>query len=77
MDWETPQHCFFLSPFCIVSDIKKYNFNLYPSSKLHYKLKDLAPYIQRNKKKAAKPHRHHFYQIIWFKEKVVITLMMK
>ncbi len=47
--------------------MEKYDLHKNDFSKLHFELKQLAPYFQRNKDKASKPHRHSFFQILWFK----------
>lgn len=47
--------------------MQKYDLHRNDFSKLHFELKQLAPYFQRNKEKASKPHRHSFFQILWFK----------
>lgn len=47
--------------------MKIYDLHKNDFTKLHFELKQLAPYFQRNKDKASKPHRHSFYQILWFK----------
>ena len=52
-----------------MESIKKYDLNKNDLSKLHFELKSAAPYFQKNIEKASKPHRHSFYQIVWFKEK--------
>lgn len=47
--------------------MKKYDLHKNDFSKLHFELKHLAPYFLRNKAKASKPHRHSFFQLLWFK----------
>ena len=47
--------------------MKKYDLHKNDFSKLHFELKKLAPYFLRNKQKASKPHRHSFFQLLWFK----------
>ncbi len=47
--------------------MKKYDLHKDDFTKLHFELKALTPYFQRNKEKASKPHRHSFFQILWFK----------
>ena len=47
--------------------MKQYDLHKDDFTKLHFELKALAPYFQRNKEKASKPHRHSFFQILWFK----------
>ena len=49
--------------------IKKYHLHKNDFSKLHFELKTLAPYFLHNKAKASRPHRHSFFQLLWFKEK--------
>ncbi|MEM1340258.1 MAG: AraC family transcriptional regulator [Bacteroidota bacterium] len=48
--------------------MEKYDLYKNDFSKLHFELKTLAPYFLRNKAKASKPHRHSFFQLLWFKE---------
>ena len=47
--------------------MEKYDLHKNDFSKLHFELKHLAPYFLRNKENASKPHRHSFFQILWFK----------
>ena len=49
--------------------MEKYDLHKNDFSKLHFELKKQAPYFLRNKTKASKPHRHSFFQLLWFKEK--------
>ncbi|MEM7161626.1 MAG: AraC family transcriptional regulator [Bacteroidota bacterium] len=49
--------------------MKKYDLHKNDYSKLHFEVKDLAPYVQRNLEKASVPHRHSFFQILFFPEK--------
>ncbi|WP_435262082.1 AraC family ligand binding domain-containing protein [Tenacibaculum sp. nBUS_03] len=49
--------------------MKKYDLHKNDFAELHFELKTLEPYFQRNKEKATKPHRHSFFQILWFKER--------
>lgn len=51
----------------IKNDMEKYDLHKNDFSKLHFELKKLAPYFLRNKQKASKPHRHSFFQLLWFK----------
>jgi AraC-like DNA-binding protein len=47
--------------------MEKYDLHKTDFSKFHFELKHLAPYFLSNKTKASKPHRHSFFQILWFK----------
>ena len=47
--------------------MEKYDLHKNDFTKLHFELKALAHYFQHNKEKASKPHRHSFFQILWFK----------
>ena len=47
--------------------MKKYDLHKNDFSKLHFELKHLAPYFLKNKAKATNPHRHSFFQLLWFK----------
>ncbi|WP_109830663.1 helix-turn-helix domain-containing protein [Reichenbachiella versicolor] len=48
--------------------MKTYHLHKNDSSKLHFELKETKPYFFVNEDKASKPHRHTFFQILWFKE---------
>lgn len=50
------------------SNIKQYHLHKDDYSKLHFELNDAQSYISKNEKPSSKPHRHSFYQLIWFKE---------
>ncbi len=47
--------------------MEKYDLHKNDFSKLHFELKKISPYFLRNKQKASKPHRHSFYQLLWFR----------
>lgn len=49
--------------------IKRYDLHKDDYSKLHFEVNDGKTYFEKNKIHAAVPHRHSFYQVIWFKEK--------
>lgn len=49
--------------------MKKYNLHENTSKGLNFELKKLVPYLNRNKEKASVPHRHSFFQLLWFKNK--------
>lgn len=51
------------------NNIKKYHLHKDDYSKLHFELNDAKSYVLKNEKPSSKPHRHSFYQLIWFKEK--------
>ncbi|WP_344820937.1 AraC family transcriptional regulator [Aquimarina gracilis] len=48
--------------------IKRYDLHKDDYSKLHFEINDAKPYFEKNQKHASVPHRHSFYQIIWFKK---------
>ncbi|WP_435262987.1 AraC family transcriptional regulator [Tenacibaculum sp. nBUS_03] len=48
--------------------MKKYDLHKNDYSKLHFELKAISPFFSRNKEKASKPHRHSFFQLLWFRE---------
>lgn len=47
--------------------LEKYDLHKNDFSKLHFEIKEISPYFFRNKEKASKPHRHSFFQLLWFK----------
>ena len=49
--------------------IKTYDLHKDDYSRLHFEINDAKTYFEINKKHASIPHRHSFYQIIWFKRK--------
>jgi len=50
-----------------LEDIKQYHLHQNDYSKLHFDLNDAASYFDKNRLPASKPHRHSFYQLIWFR----------
>ena len=52
----------------MVSSMKKYDLHKHDFSKLHFDIRDAVPYLAANADKPYKPHRHSFYQIIWFEQ---------
>lgn len=50
-------------------NIKQYHLHKDDYSKLHFELKDAKKYVLKNEIHSSKPHRHSFYQLIWFKNK--------
>lgn len=46
---------------------KRYDLHKNDHSKLHFEINDARSYFERNRKNASIPHRHSFYQLIWFK----------
>jgi AraC-like DNA-binding protein len=48
--------------------IEKYHLHKDDYSKLHFEINDVDAYFERNQVRASKPHRHSFYQLIWFKK---------
>lgn len=47
--------------------MEEYHLHQGDYTKLQLAIHDAAPYCQKNEKHCFKPHRHSFYQIIWFK----------
>ena len=47
--------------------MEKYDLHKNDFSKLHFELQPMLPYYLKNKEKASKPHRHSFFQLLWFK----------
>lgn len=62
--WQTKAFSRF---FYLRQRMKKYDLHKHDYTKLHFELKDMAPFFDRNREKAAVPHRHSFFQILWFK----------
>lgn len=52
-----------------MTEIKRYDLHKNDPSKLHFEVNNARKYLDKNLKHATVPHRHSFYQIIWFKEK--------
>lgn len=50
-----------------LEEIKRYDLHKNNPSKLHFEINEAKSYLEKNKDKATKPHRHSFYQLIWFK----------
>ena len=48
--------------------LKRYHLHKGNYAQLHFELQDAATYIQRHAAHCFKPHRHSFYQLIWFEE---------
>ena len=48
--------------------IKQYHLHKDDYAKLHFEINDSKSYLKKNQIHASVPHRHSFYQIIWFKE---------
>ncbi len=51
-----------------MNTIKRYDLHKGDYSRLHFEINDAKSYLANNKTKASVPHRHSFYQIIWFKK---------
>jgi AraC family transcriptional regulator, transcriptional activator of pobA len=51
-----------------MEDIKKYHLHKDDYSKLHFEIQDAKSYFDKNAVPATKPHKHSFYQLIWFKK---------
>ncbi|UUF12294.1 MULTISPECIES: helix-turn-helix domain-containing protein [Flavobacterium] len=50
-----------------MDNISKYDLHKNDFSKLHFEINDAKPYLLKNLDHASIPHRHSFYQVIWFK----------
>lgn len=50
-----------------MDNLSKYDLHKNDFSKLHFEVNDAKPYLLKNLDHAVVPHRHSFYQIIWFK----------
>lgn len=50
-----------------MKEIAQYHLHKNDPSKLHFEINKTKNYLHKNKEKATKPHRHSFYQLIWFK----------
>lgn len=48
--------------------IKQYHLHKNDYSKLHFEVQAMRPYFEKNLEHCIKPHRHSFYQILWFNE---------
>lgn len=46
--------------------IKEYHLHKNDYSKLHFEIQPMRPYFEKNHEHCIKPHRHSFYQILWF-----------
>ncbi len=49
-------------------DISQYHLHKGDDSKLHFQIKDANIHLAKNPQHVYKPHRHTYYQMIWFKE---------
>lgn len=52
-----------------MTTLKRYDLHKNDPSKLHFEVNNAKKYLAKNLEHATVPHRHSFYQIIWFKEK--------
>lgn len=50
-----------------MEEIRRYDLHKNNPSQLHFELNEAKSYLEKNIYKATKPHRHSFYQLIWFK----------
>lgn len=50
-----------------MDNISKYDLHKNDFSKLHFEINDAKPYLLKNLDHASIPHKHSFFQIIWFK----------
>lgn len=51
-----------------MKSVKRYDLHKDDYSKLHFEINDAKSYLDKNQKHASIPHRHSFYQVIWFKK---------
>jgi len=49
-----------------LNELKKYHLHKDDHSKLHFDIHDAKKYVDTYIEHASKPHRHSFYQVIWF-----------
>mgnify|MGYP000066235300 CR=1 FL=1 len=49
-----------------MDELKKYHLHKDDHSKLHFDINSAKEYVTQYAEHATKPHRHSFYQIIWF-----------
>ncbi len=50
-----------------MNQIERYHLYKDNYSKLHFEVHDAKQYLDKHQALAAKPHRHSFYQLVWFK----------
>jgi AraC-like DNA-binding protein len=50
-----------------MTEIKKYDLHKNDYSKLHFEINNAKEYVNKYLDHATKPHRHSFYQVIWFR----------
>lgn len=48
--------------------IKEYHLHKNDYSKLHFEIEPMRPYFEKHRVHCIKPHRHSFYQILWFQQ---------
>lgn len=46
--------------------LKRYDLHKDDYTKLHFELNDAQAYVKKNEKYATIPHKHSFFQVIWF-----------
>lgn len=51
-----------------MNSVKRYDLHKDDYSKLHFEISDAKSYFGKNEVHASVPHRHSFYQVIWFKK---------
>ncbi|MTI30156.1 AraC family transcriptional regulator [Xanthovirga aplysinae] len=51
-----------------MKEIEIYDLHKEDHFNLHFEIHDAASYYSKNKEKASVPHRHSFYQVIWFRK---------
>ena len=51
-----------------MDEIKEYHLKTYNRYNRDISVHDLGPYYQKNKTKSTIPHRHSYFQIIWFEK---------
>lgn len=50
-----------------VSELNQYHLHAFAYAKLHFEVYDAKSYLATRMEKASRPHRHSYYQLIWFK----------
>ncbi|PCJ94796.1 MAG: hypothetical protein COA50_10405 [Flavobacteriaceae bacterium] len=51
-----------------MGEIKRYDLHKDDFSKLHFEINHAKSYVDENFKDASIPHRHSYYQVIWFRK---------
>ncbi|MDW3192491.1 MAG: AraC family transcriptional regulator [Cytophagales bacterium] len=50
-----------------MSKLNQYHLHAFAHAKLHFEVYDAKSYLATRMEKASRPHRHSYYQLIWFK----------